>query len=526
MSRVFKFIFKSTLSLLFLLVFSGSECQEQSKARALYWLRNNYEQQGRSFYKKRLSTDEIFSFALYIETGIRGRDDVVDSSGRSILPHGPCRAFLEPGNADNGRSRRVKLLQCALMYKGYYNGQISGVFDPETASAVRAFKRDALGDYALTNAKVTPIFFLAIVEGGIYSQVDDGNYIVRRIQQYINRNYGRRCALIPTNGKYSIRTYFNLVRALQIEVGCEKVDKRFGDKTAAACPTLRYGDRGALVSILQMALYANGELVDIDGIYGRGTAEAVKRFQGSMALPQTGIADVGTLKALLSSCGDTGRPALACDCARQLSYKEARALYAAGYRYVGRYLTGHIRGFRGKLVPKHLSREELRNISAAGLRVFLIFQETTGHDIKTFNDIQGAKDAKKALAALRSLRIPKGAVIYFSVDCDPFESQVRLRLIPYFREVCNILRPAGYRVGIYGPRLACRGVSEAGYAVYSFVNSATPLYHGNLAQKMPKNWSFDQFYELSGKEAKQLIGEKFRIDKVAASGRDKGIALK
>lgn len=508
---------------MFLLVFSGSECQEQSRARAVYWLRSSYEQQGRRFYKKRLSIDEIFSFALYVETGIRGRDDVVDTSGKSTPARGFSRAFLNPGNTDIGRSRCVKLLQCALMYKGYYNGSISGKFDSQTASAVKAFKRDALGDYVLTNARVTPIFFLAIVEGGLYNQAKDGNYTVRRIQQYVNRKYGRRCALIPTNGKYSIRTYFNLVRALQIEVGCEKVDKRFGDKTAAACPTLHSGDKGALVSILQIALHANGETVDIDGIYGRNTIEAVKRFQASMCLSNTGVADAGTFKALLSSCGDTNRPALACDCAKQLSYKEACALYAAGYKYVGRYLTGSIRGFRGRPVPKHLSLEEFRSISAAGLRVFLIFQEATGHNIKTFNGIQGTIDGRKALKALKSLKIPRGAVIYFSVDCDPFESQVKLRLVPYFREVCNVLRPAGYRVGIYGPRLACSGVLEAGYATLCFVNDTTPLYHGNLAQRMPRNWAFDQFYELSGKEVKQLIGEKFRIDKVAASGRDLGV---
>lgn len=524
--KVLRLIFKSTASFIFLLVFSGSECQEQGRNRAVYWLRSNYEQKAFNARKVHLSTDNLFSFSLHLETGIKNRDDVVDTSPKNADQRKFIRAFLGPGSVDKKGSNCIKLLQSALMYKGYYNGPISGRFDSEMAYAVKAFKKDALGDYALTNAQITPIFFLAIVEGGQYTQAEDGNYVVRRIQQYINRNYGRQCAIIPTNGKYSIRTYFNLVRALQIEIGCEKIDKRFGDKTAEACPTLRYGDNNALVSILQIALYANGEPVDIDGNYGPSTVEAIRRFQETMCLEKTGVADKRTIRALLSSCGDVNRPASACDCSRQLSYREARALYNAGYRYIGRYLTGNIRGFRGKPVPKHLTSEEFRNISSAGLRVFLIFQEATGHDIKTFCDIQGVKDANKALKALKALKIPQGAVVYFSVDCDPFESQVKSRIIPYFREVCNVLRPAGYRVGIYGPRLACSEVSREGYATFSFVNDSTPLYHGNLAQKMPANWAFDQFYELNEKEVKKLIGEKFRIDKVTASGKDSGVMWK
>lgn len=524
--KVLRLILNCAFSFIFLLVFPGSECQEQSRSRALYWLQSTYAQKAYLTRKIIKNIDELFSFALYVETGIRNRDDVVNTSSKSILSRRSLRAFLAPGDVDNGSSNRIKLLQSALMYKGYYNGPISGRFDAQTSYAVTAFKRDALGDYIITNAKITPVLFFAIVEAGQYKQTLDGNYIIRRIQQYLNRNYGKQCAIIPTNGKYSIRTYFNLVRALQIEVGCEKIDKRFGEKTAAACPTLHLGDKSPLVTIVQIALHANGESVNIDGIFGNDTAEAIKRFQQTMCLDRTGVADRRTICALLSSCGDISRPALACDCWKQLSYAESYALYRAGYKYVGRYLTGNIKGFKGKLVPKYLSLEELKNISRAGLRLFLIFQESAGHDIKNFNDIQGIKDAKKALNALKSLKIPHGAVVYFSVDCDPFESQVKLRLIPYFREVYRILKPAGYNVGIYGPRLACSGVLDAGYASLCFVNDATPLYHGNLAQKMPKNWAFDQFCELSGKEVKKLIGGNFRLDKVAVSGKDPGVIWK
>ena len=43
---------------------------------------------------------------------------------------------------------------------------------------------------------------------------------------------------------------------------------------------------------------------EFDGKYGVGVVSAVKAFQKFMCLPQTGYADMPTIKALLSSSGD------------------------------------------------------------------------------------------------------------------------------------------------------------------------------------------------------------------------------
>ena len=503
-----KVILKKTLFFLFLLFFSCSECQQQSKIRALNWLNKAYG------HRTSLRNEDLFAYALRLETGIRGRDDVVDRN--SFYP------ILEVGSIDI-RNNCVSLLQCALMYKGYYVGPISGKFDRNTASAVMEFKKDALGGRVITNSQVTPLFLLAIVGRGEYVRSADGDENMRRIQQYLNRNYSRRCSIIPTNGKYSHRTHFNLIRALQVEVDCEKIDKRFGDETTEACPTLYPGMKGRLVYILQSALYANGFRARVSGVYDTNTVAAVRQFQGYVGLPKTGVANMRTIKALLCSTGDTGRPALACDCWLRLSSDDARALYAAGYRYVGRYLTGTIKGYKGRRVPKYVNRQEFYDISAAGLRLFPIFQEEDGHDVKSFSAAQGRKDAVIAIAAARKLELPKRTVIYFSVDCDPSEEQISKRIVPYFSEVSRIVRSAGYRVGVYGDRLVCTSVSNYGYATFSFVGDETPMYYGNIAQRLPKNWAFDQFYELKGKKQFQYAGGKFNLDKVSFSGRDIGV---
>ncbi len=66
-----------------------------------------------------------------------------------------------------------------------------------------------------------------------------------------------------------------------------------------AAKQLAIGSRGDDVKQLQLALVQRGYAVgDVDGIYGIQTAAAVRAFQASQGLPQTGIADDETLRAI------------------------------------------------------------------------------------------------------------------------------------------------------------------------------------------------------------------------------------
>lgn len=65
--------------------------------------------------------------------------------------------------------------------------------------------------------------------------------------------------------------------------------------------------------------------------------------------------------------------AKACDTSTVLNYAKAKSLYDAGYRYVGRYLSGTVGGKRSKA----MTAEEIADIFKAGLRIFAIFQEGT-----------------------------------------------------------------------------------------------------------------------------------------------------
>ena len=69
--------------------------------------------------------------------------------------------------------------------------------------------------------------------------------------------------------------------------------------------SLKYSSRGSLVSALQLALCRAGFPVEIDGIFGAGTQEAVMALQRSRSMPVTGEVTQPlwyALEPLLSSC--------------------------------------------------------------------------------------------------------------------------------------------------------------------------------------------------------------------------------
>jgi peptidoglycan hydrolase-like protein with peptidoglycan-binding domain len=73
-------------------------------------------------------------------------------------------------------------------------------------------------------------------------------------------------------------------------------------------PTVRKGSKGEAVKGLQNALRQRGHNVDIDGIFGPATENAVRQFQRDAGLTDDGIAGPDTWGALgvhLTQTGDT-----------------------------------------------------------------------------------------------------------------------------------------------------------------------------------------------------------------------------
>lgn len=452
--------------------------------------------------------------ALQIELGIsEPADNFGPTTQRLFKP-------LKRQAPDSKPSNMNFILQGALWCKGFNPGGFTGVFYEKTENAVKEFQKAA--GLTTQDGIVTTLIMKALLDMSAFKLVSGGDSRIRQIQQNLNRDYNDYIGLMPCDGLYGRDTNKALIYALQKEEGMSTsvANGFFGNGTTSLCPTLTPGDsRTGFVLIVQYALYCNGKSFDpgeFDGKYGVGVVSAVKAFQEFMCLPQTGYADMPTIKALLSSSGDTTRAASACDTATIITAEKAQTLRNNGYKTVGRYLTGNVRTSSG-LTSKALTSKELAVILDAGLKVFLIYQDG-GYESSYFVKDQGTRDAYSAASAARRLGFPSGTTIYFAVDFDAYDYEVTDKIIPYFQEIKSAFTKMQtfstapkYEIGVYGPRNICIRTSEAGMTKYSFVANMSTGFSGNLGYPMPNNWAFDQFYESEAVlEASGLIKTDFQ----------------
>lgn len=195
-----------------------------------------------------------------------------------------------------------------------------------------------------------------------------------------------------------------------------------------------------------------------------------------------------------------------CNFQSSLNADNAAKLYAEGYRYVGRYLTG------GDC--EKMTLQEYRDLSDSGLKVVPLFG--TGSSEDYFSYEQGKNDCDLAVRAAGELFLPQSATIYFEVNSDAVDSD---SAISYFKGINDQMREGKYnskhQIGVYGSKNICTDISKENLAKYSFVINAS---ENGESEVMPDNWAFAQ------------TGEKANCDgtirnKGNASGKDAGNSL-
>lgn len=512
----------------------------------------------------------VSGFGSVMEDGITGWDTIYGllralqhELGITSLANsfGPTTSSLYGNNLlyrqDGVTNKKFAILQGALWCKGCSPGYniteredgtiaFNAVFDEEVENAVKQLQEDA----GLSNKDgvVSLNLMKALMSMDSFkllpsSYGSDSN--IRTFQQWLNNNYEDYTGLNPCDGVYSRNTNTALIYALQAEEGLplSVANGNFGNTTQLCCPEIPYianstaarrypGNSNSsfytyseivnFTKLLQFSLYVNGFGDGIfDGIFDYETKNAIRSFQEHHAITISGNADKGTWLSLFISSGDRNRTAIAADCATILTEPKAEALYANGYRYIGRYLTGTYNGG----ISKALTRDEAEIILDAGLRFFPIYQ-TSARENAYFTTAQGTADAQAAIAAASALGIPKDTIIYFAVDFDAMDYQITSNIIPYFSAVHEEMSFSIYKTGIYGTRNVCTRVSDSGYAISSFVGNISTGFSGNLGFKMPSNWAFDQFANKDQSGYYLLISSAdgaFEIDKNGFSMRNHGI---
>ena len=129
-----------------------------------------------------------------------------------------------------------------------------------------------------------------------------GDATIRSIQETLNSRYN---AGLTVDGSWGPQSNRALIRGFQTELNRNfnaglAVDGVWGPRTRAATRSVRRGDRGNIVYILQAALYVNGFQTIPDGIFGPHTDVMVRNFQRERGLAVDGIAGPNTFERLLT----------------------------------------------------------------------------------------------------------------------------------------------------------------------------------------------------------------------------------
>ena len=114
---------------------------------------------------------------------------------------------------------------------------------------------------------------------------------------------------------------------------------------------------------------------------------------------------------------------------------------------------------------KDLTKASAIATTQAGMMVGAVY-EAGGAE---FSAEQGEEDAKAALEFAAHVGQPTGSAIYFAVDTGIIATE---GVLAYFGAIAGILRPAGYKVGAYGPGAVLADTLKAGTVDYDWLGGA------------------------------------------------------
>lgn len=437
---------------------------------------------------------------------------------------GPTTYAKCPNINLNDRGNLVYIVQGGLWCKGYSPGGFDGIYGNATYSAVQTLKTDM--GFPLSSGNINRDVMKALLDMSAFvipGEETAQKIKIREIQQKLNYDYYDYYQICPCDGSYNRDMNKMLIYALQKELGIEKnsATGSWGPTTVSLAKKKSFsiGDSDEIVKLIRYATICNGYTnieVSSSKIYDSKLDGELEKFAQSLQLNKPlNKVNYTIFKSLLSSNGDTDRPALGCDTATKLNSNQIQTIINAGYNFVGRYITNT----PGSEFDKCLTRTEMENILNAGLKIIYLFQEANNKP-EVFTLRKGEEQAARAIFAMDSLGAPSNSVIYFAVDCDPVGTDITNYIIPYFKGIIGRFKEenTSYKIGVYGTRNVCTSLDKAFSTTIKFyVSDASYGFSGNLGFTMPREWAFDQF--CTDITIGSGIG-RVSIDKVGVSGKD------
>lgn len=258
-------------------------------------------------------------------------------SNTSSYTNGKTDIYLEVGS---GNAKQIKIMQNRLIVLGYLSGTADGEYGATTEAAVKAFQ-DRNGLYA--DGKAGPQTLAKLYSNsakkansvaghlGSLKAGMNGNAVrtlqknLRTLGYYngsVDGDYGSGTqaavsAFQSANGlkadgvagKATLNAIQNVLSGGTTASGSKAdpdvygLTASSGGYTSLSASSGKRDDVTALQSVLQANGYYNGT---VDGSYGGGTSDAVKKYQRAAGLRVTGVAGPCTQRLLYNSAGETG----------------------------------------------------------------------------------------------------------------------------------------------------------------------------------------------------------------------------
>ena len=139
-------------------------------------------------------------------------------------------------------------------------------------------------------------------------------------------------------------------------------------------------------------------------------------------------------------------------------------LKSLGVAAIGRYYASNQR--------KRLTRIEASAVTAAGIDLFVVFENSGDPELSVE---RGVNDAQIALAQAEALGQPEGTAIYFALEHDKFGGFTTAHvagLRRYLEGVRQVIAPQ-YKVGVYGDGVVCKTGLDSGLCEYTWLSAST-----------------------------------------------------
>ncbi len=274
---------------------------------------NLIEKQG-EWYKVKTGSLTGYVMAKYIKENKESSSSPSSSSSSSSSSSGKKAGMLQSGDSGS----EVSALQQALKSLGFFSGEVTGNFGPQTKEAVIALQKAkgltadgvagpgtmnaiSQGTSSAVNTSGTP----SSGNSSVIKKGDEGDAVLKMQQNLKNLGFfpGEVTGYFGAQTEQALMD-FQRSRGLNADgvAGSATLNVLLTSTAVSGGSTVvRLGDKGSSVSELQLMLKNTGYYTGpVDGDYGEGTKSAVMAMQSANGLTPDGVAGTKTIQLLSS----------------------------------------------------------------------------------------------------------------------------------------------------------------------------------------------------------------------------------